>query len=115
MDTAVTLKFPQVPGADTRPPTPAQLAANAVLEEFVAVHCPPVSEEHAAQQRAALRKLHELFKAWCGAPFHMFVSGSYRLGVHSADAGSTVPRCASCATGPRRVVCTPTKAATWAA
>jgi poly(A) polymerase len=56
------------------------------LNEFLAVHAPPVSEEKSAQQRLVLETLHGLFKNWCQQPFHMFVSGSYRIGVHSEHA-----------------------------
>jgi poly(A) polymerase len=86
MDVAVTQTFPPLPGADTTPPTELQNAQNNVFLGYVKEHCPVISTEHAEFQKQALGKLYHLFKSWCSSPFHMFVSGSYRLGVHSKDA-----------------------------
>ena len=80
------LQLPLPPALSTAPATPAEEAANAALMAYLQVHCPEVDAALAAKQKAAVSALHALFAAWCGAPFHMFVSGSYRIGVHSADA-----------------------------
>ena len=83
------LKLPPLPAAALPlpiPPTPENEAANEALLAYVAAHCPPVDGTMAAKQKTALAALHALFAAWSQQPFHMFVSGSYRLGVHSNDA-----------------------------
>lgn len=59
---------------------------NVSLLQFTDARCPPVTAVVAARQKLALEALHALFTKWAQQPFHMFISGSYRIGVHSDDA-----------------------------
>lgn len=67
-------------------PTPEDEASNAVLETFVESYAsagPPTA------QLDAIKVLYELFGEWVtslGAEFHMFLSGSYKMNVHTKDA-----------------------------
>jgi poly(A) polymerase len=87
LNKVAVLRLPLPPIAEgPLAPTEEDAKNTQQLSEFLAVHAPPVSEEKAAQQRMVLETLHGLFKNWCQQPFHMFVSGSYRIGVHSEHA-----------------------------
>jgi hypothetical protein len=87
LNKVAVLRLPLPPTANGRlPPTEEDDKNTQQLNEFLAVHTPPVTEEKAAQQSVVLETLHTLFKNWCKQPFHMFVSGSYRIGVHSEHA-----------------------------
>jgi len=89
MDTlrkTAVLKLPLPPADSVTAPTEEDIRANDAFTKTVVEVCPEVSADMAAQQTRALAALHAMFKGWCQQPFHMFVSGSYRIGVHSDDA-----------------------------
>lgn len=86
MNTTVHLQLPLPEPISADPPAPEEGPADARLLSFCDEQAPLGDAEAAARQRAALRRLHGLFRACYDAPFLVFVSGSYRLGVATADA-----------------------------
>jgi poly(A) polymerase len=80
------LKLPLPPAESAIAPTEEDVRLNELFGREVAEVCPEVTPGMAVQQTRALAELHSMFKGWCRQPFHMFVSGSYRLNVHSDDA-----------------------------
>lgn len=68
--------------------TPADVAETSTLRTWLDDVCPTATGEALEAPKTALRKLHDIFKTWAGpdAAFHMFVSGSYRLGAYTLDA-----------------------------
>ena len=54
------------------------------LQEFVDQYASPGPP---TRQLSAISKLHDIFKDWCrGSPFHIFISGSYKMNVHTKEA-----------------------------
>lgn len=86
MDTHVHLSLPFPEAVSTASPTKEELFETARLQAFVDEASPLVTAGAAARQKCALKRLYSLFKTWANQPVHVFVSGSYRLGVHSSDA-----------------------------
>lgn len=86
MDTRVSFKLPPFPDARKTLPTPEDIESNAILNDFVSKHCPAVSAETETRQKDALKRLCTLFQSWCQSAFHTYVSGSYRIGVHTDEA-----------------------------
>lgn len=87
MFTAVNLKLPLPTALNTDGATVRETQSNTALEAWLHTVSPVGEGSVLDGPKAALKRLHALFKAWA-APhaFHMFVSGSYRLGVYSKDA-----------------------------
>jgi len=86
MDARVVLKLPPLPDGIPEAPSAEEAGESAQLLEFVAVRCPTIEAQDGQDQKDALAKLCALFGGWCPTPFHVFVSGSYRMGVHSREA-----------------------------
>jgi hypothetical protein len=74
------------PDAVLTPDPPAMVAATQTLKEFLDTAAPLVPPTLEGTAPVALKRLRALFRDWC-APcgFHMFLTGSYRLGIHAQD------------------------------
>ena len=58
--------------------------ATVELEAFISEFANPGPPR---RQLAAIKTLQDIFKGWCnGAAFHMFISGSYKMNVHTKEA-----------------------------
>jgi poly(A) polymerase len=67
--------------------TPIDAENNISLQMFLNGAAPTADDATLAAPKAALRRLRDAFVAWSGTKaFHMFVSGSYRLGAYTKDA-----------------------------
>lgn len=84
MDATVKLNTPEV--VCPAKPKKQDAANTEQVERFIeqyAMAGPPTT------QLAAIKKLHDLFDSWVsffGGGFHMFLSGSYKMNVHTQDA-----------------------------
>jgi poly(A) polymerase len=81
------LMVPKADDVRVLAPTPSEILATAALEAYIDKEAPLATS---GRHTTALKKLHGLFREWTGTvgspPFHMFVSGSYKMGVHTEDA-----------------------------
>jgi poly(A) polymerase len=70
---------------DKSPPSEQDVASTTAMEAFLQ-HAAPLATS--GKHEVALKKLYGIFRAWLDPtmPFQMFVSGSYRMGVHTEDA-----------------------------
>lgn len=87
MFTTVNLKLPLPAALSSDVPTGREIRSCEALEAWLKTASPASEGVDLEPPKAALKRLFGLFKAW-SAPhdFHMFVSGSYRLGVYTKDA-----------------------------
>ncbi len=93
METSVKLSLPPVPDADTSLPSDDDAGQQEAFAKQAADVCDVATSaatnpQRSQQQHRALQAFVAVFKEWAGAhrPFHVFVSGSYRLGVHDNGA-----------------------------
>jgi hypothetical protein len=93
METTVKLSLPSLPDADLSLPNDDDTEQQRVFTEQVMAFDGSYESRHGTnpqltQQHQVLQAFVAVFKEWAGPhnPFHVFVSGSYRLGVHDNGA-----------------------------